>query len=139
MQAARDDRVLRLLERTPVPAEHKERLFGIVRRCQELADQAGQDLQSEFGPEHAALIVGHNQFVRIFRGGPSPGVVDLWLPEDAKQALTAAGFALGEPAGQVFRLFGWVRVGPMQGDAAALDAAVAAAFAKASAPASKKR
>ena len=138
MQAAGDDRALRLLERTPVPAGHKQRLFRMVQRCQELATQAGEELQSEFGPEHVALIVGHNQFIRLFRGGPAPGMVDLWLPEDAKTAATSAGFTLGEPAGQVFRLFGWVRLDPMQGDAAALDGAVAAAFARAKAPTPKK-
>ena len=131
MQAAGDDRALRLLERTPVPQPHKERLFRMVHRCQELAVQAGEELQSEFGPDHVALIVGHNQFIRLFRGGPAPGLVDLWLPEDAKTTMAAAGFALGEPAGQVFKLFGWVRIDPMQGDGAALDAAVAAAFRRA--------
>ena len=137
-QPASDDRPLRLLERAPVGPEHKERLFHVVREGQAAAQQAAVELQAEFGAEHVALIVGCNQFVRLFRGGPEPGAVELLLPEDGKKALAAAGFTLKEPAGQVFRLFGWVRVDPMQGDPAALDAAVAAAFAKAKA-AEKKR
>jgi len=130
-QPAGDDRPLRLLERTPVPEAHKQRLFGLVRRGQDYAAAAGEDLQAEFGAEHVALIVGCNQFLRLFRGGPEPGAVELLLPESAKSALSSGGFALREPAGQVFKLFGWVRVDPMQGDAGALDAAVDAAFAKA--------
>jgi hypothetical protein len=130
-QPASDDRPLRLLERAPVPPEHKERLFHLVRLGQEAAAQAGGDLQAEFGAEHVALITGCNQFIRLFRGGAEPGAVELLLPDDAKARLAAGGFALREPEGQVFRLFGWVRVDPMQGDAAALDAALDAAFAKA--------
>jgi hypothetical protein len=126
-----DDRPLRLLERTPVPQPHKDRLFHLVRRGQADAEKAGTELQAEFGSEHVALIVGCNQFVRLFRGGPEPGAVELLLPEAGKQGLSTAGFTLREPAGQVFKLFGWVRVDPMQGDPAALDAAVDAAFAKA--------
>jgi hypothetical protein len=136
-QPAGDDRPLRLLERAPVPAEHKERLFHLVRVGQEAAAQAGSDLQAEFGAEHVALITGCNQFIRLFRGGAEPGAVELLLPEDAKAKLAASGFALREPEGQVFKLFGWVRVDPMQGDAGALDAAVGSAFAKAFA--AKKR
>jgi hypothetical protein len=130
-QPAGDDRPLRLLERAPVPPEHKERLFHVVRAGQEAAAQAGTELQAEFGAEHVALITGCNQFVRLFRGGAEPGAVELLLPEDAKARLAASGFALREPEGQVFRLFGWVRVDPMQGDPEALGAAVGSAFAKA--------
>ena len=130
-QPAGDDRPLRLLERTPVPDEHKERLFHLVREGQAQAEAAGDELQAEFGKDHVALIVGCNQFVRLFRGGPEPGAVELLLPDDGKKALAQAGFSLKEPAGQVCKLFGWVRVDPMQGDAKALDAAVDAAFAKA--------
>ncbi|MFA5943122.1 MAG: hypothetical protein WC876_01510 [Candidatus Thermoplasmatota archaeon] len=130
-QPAGDDRPLRLLERTPVGPEHKERLFHVVREGQAQAAAAGAELQAEFGAEHVALIVGCNQFVRLFRAGPEPGAVELLLPEDGKKALAAAGFTLREPAGQVFKLFGWVRINPMQGPEPALDAAVGSAFAKA--------
>lgn len=126
-----DDRPLRLLERTPVPQPHKDRLFHVVRRGQADASKAGAELQAEFGAEHVALIVGCNQFVRLFRGGPEPGAVELLVPDDQKKALAANGFTLRDPAGQVFKLFGWVRLDPMQGDPAALDAAVDAAFTKA--------
>lgn len=136
-QPAHDDRPLRLLERTPVAAEHKERLFHLVREGQAAADAAGEELQAEFGAEHVALIVGCNQFVRLFRGGTEPGAVELLLPGEGKQALASAGFTLKEPAGQVFKLFGWVRVDPMQGPTQALDTAVRSAFAKAKAAAKK--
>lgn len=139
MQAGGDDRPLRILERAPVPPEHKQRLFHLARHAQALGAAAGDELQAEFGPEHVALIVGHNQFLRLFRGGAEPGAVEMLLPDAAKAALQAAGFTLREPGGQVFRLFGWVRIDPMQGEAAALDAAVSAAFAKAKAPAPAKK
>lgn len=124
---------MRLLERTPVSADHKERLFHLVRTGQARAAEAGEDLQAEFGAEHVALIVGCNQFVRLFRSGPEPGAVELLLPDDGKKALADGGFELRDPAGQVFKLFGWVRVDPMQGRPEALDAAVGSAFAKAQA------
>ncbi|MES2154642.1 MAG: hypothetical protein V4510_05845 [bacterium] len=128
---AGDDRPLRLLERTPVAADHKERLFRLVRRAQAAAAQAGSELQAEFGHDHVGLIVGCNQFTRLFRGGPAPGVVELLLDAPGKKALEDAGFTLSPPDGAVFRLFGWVRVDPMQGDLGALESAVDAAFAKA--------
>ena len=137
-QPAGDDRPLRLLERTPVPQEHKDRLFHLVREGQAKAAAAGAELQAEFGAEHVALIVGCNQFIRLFRSGAEPGAVELLLPEDGKKALQAAGFTLREPAGQVFKLFGWIRVDPMQGPAPALDAAVGSAFAKAKASEKKR-
>lgn len=134
---AGDDRPLRVLERTPVPEAHKQRLFALVQRAQADAAAAGDELQAEFGKEHVALIVGCNQFIRLWKGGPRPGAVELLLNPDDKAALAAAGYTLGDPEGQVFRLFGWVRLDPMQGDAAPLDAAVDKAFAKAKA--AKKR
>ena len=137
-QPAGDDRPLRLLERAPVPEEHKERLFRLVREGQAQAAASGDELQAEFGKEHVALIVGCNQFIRLFRGGDEPGAVELLLPDDGKKALTAAGFQLREPAGQVFKLFGWVRVDPMQGPEPALEAAVASAFTKAKASVKKR-
>lgn len=137
-QPAGDDRPLRLLERTPVPDEHKERLFHLVRQGQSQASAAGAELQAEFGKDHVALIVGCNQFIRLFRSGPEPGAVELLLPDDGKEALAQAGFTLREPVGQVFKLFGWVRLDPMQGPAPALDAAVASAFTKAKASTKKR-
>lgn len=128
---ATDDRPLRILERTPVPPEHKERLFALVRLGQALALEAGADLQAEFGREHVALIAEHNQFIRLFRGGAEPGAVELWLPESAKGKLAADGFTLREADGAVFRLFGWIRVDPMQGPVDALETALRAAFGRA--------
>lgn len=134
---AGDDRPLRVLERAAVPDEHKRRLFDLVRRAQAEAGTSGDELQAEFGKEHVALIVGCNQFVRLWKGGPQPGAVELLLDQPQKDALAAKGFQLGAPEGQVFRLFGWVRIDPMAGDEAALQQAVADAFRKAKA--SKKR
>ena len=131
MTPAADDRPIRILERTPVGAEHKERLFALVRLGQAEAAAADADLQAEFGREHVALIAEHNQFLRLFRGGARPGDVELWLDQPAKDALAAAGFTLREPDGPVFKLFGWIRVDPMDGPRDALEAAVRAALAKA--------
>lgn len=134
---AGDDRPLRVLERAPVPEAHKERLFALVRAAQGEAAATGDELQAEFGKEHVALIVGCNQFVRLWKGGAQPGAVELLLDQPQKDALAAKGFQLAPPDGQVFRLFGWVRVDPMAGDANALQDAVAQAFRKAKA--GKKR
>lgn len=134
---AGDDRPLKLLERTPVPEGHKRVLFDVVATAQACAAEAGAELQSEFGKEHVALIVGCNQFVRLFRGGAAPGAVELLLDPTQKATLAQAGFALGEPEGAVFKLFGWVRVAPTEGPEPALQDAVRAAFAKAQA--AKKR
>jgi len=90
MTPASDDRPIRILERTPVAQDHKERLFALVRLAQETALESGADLQAEFGKEHVALIADHNQFIRLFRGGAMPGAVELWLDEAAKVALKAA-------------------------------------------------
>lgn len=136
-QTPADDRAIRLLEHSELPAGSKDALLRLVRRAQAEADQAGEELQAEFGREHVALIVGCNQFLRIFRTGAEPGAVELLLEAPDKAALAAGGFALRDPEGQVFRLFGWTRVAPTQGQASALDAAVARAFAKAKA--AKKR
>lgn len=135
---ASDDRPLRLLERTPVAPEHKERLMGLVRVAQAAAAAAGAELQSEFGAEHVGLIVGCNQFTRLWRAGPEPGAVELRLDAPDKARLEAAGFALRPPEGAVFKLFGWIRLDPMQGDAAALEEAVRAAFVKAKSAAKPK-
>jgi hypothetical protein len=137
MVPAGDDRPLKILERTPVSEAHKQVLFDVVRTAQETAQAAGAELQSEFGKEHVALIVGCNQFVRLFRGGEQPGAVEVLLDAPQRQQLAQAGFTLGEPDGAVFKMFGWVRVQPTQGPEAALQAAVRAAFAKAKASGKK--
>jgi hypothetical protein len=134
---ATDDRPLRILERTPVPEAHRERLFALVRKAQDEASAGGDDLQAEFGKEHVALIVGCNQFIRLWKGGTQPGAVELLLDAPDKEALAASGYFLGVPEGQIFRLFGWVRVDPMAGKPAALEQAVTKAFRKAKA--AKKR
>ena len=134
---AGDDRPLRVLERTPVPEPHKERLFALVRKAQAEAASAGDELQAEFGREHVALIVGCNQFARFWKGGTQPGCVELLLDPAHKDELAAGGYFLGVPEGQIFRLFGWVRVDPMSGNPKALEQAVTRAFAKAKA--AKKR
>lgn len=133
--SAADERALRLLEHAALPEARKALLIALVRGAQSLADDAGEDLQAEFGREHIGLIAGHNQFLRIMRAGADPGAVEISLDDAAKKALAAAGFALREPDGLVFRMFGWVRVDPEQGPQGALEAAIAAAFAKARAPA----
>lgn len=134
---AGDDRPLRVLERTPVPEAHRERLFHLVRTAQAEAAKAGDELQAEFGKEHVALIVGCNQFIRLWKGGDQPGCVELLLDAPHKDELAASGYFLGVPDGQIFRLFGWVRVDPMVGRAGALEQAVVQAFHKARA--AKKR
>ena len=134
---AGDDRPLRVLERTPVPDAHKERLFTLVRKAQAEAAAAGDELQAEFGKEHVALIVGCNQFARFWKGGTQPGCVELLLDAPDKDALASSGYFLGVPEGQIFRLFGWVRVDPMAGKPDALEDAVSKAFRKARA--AKKR
>ncbi len=128
---ARDDRPLRILERAEVEDDHKQRLLDLVRRAQVLAEGAGDDLQAEFGREHVALIVGCNQFVRVYRSGPAAGRVELLLPEPAKEALVEAGFTLGEPMGAVFKIFGWVSIDPREGDLDRLEAALDAAMGRA--------
>lgn len=126
-----DDRPLKILERTPVADDHKERLFDLVRTAQQAAAADGQELQGEFGKEAVAMIVGCNQFLRLFRGGAAPGVVELLLDPPEKEALQGAGYSLGEPEGAIFRMFGWVRVDPTEAAPAPLQDAVRAAYRKA--------
>ncbi len=126
-----DDRALRLLERADVDDAHKQRLLALVRRAQAAAAEAGEDLQAEFGREHVALIVGCNQFVRVFRAGDAAGRIELLLPEAAKTQLAEAGFTLSDPLGAVFKMFGWVSVDPREGDLDRLEQAVDAAWQKA--------
>ncbi len=127
-----DDRPFKILERTPVPDVHKERLFDLVRVAQAAAADAGKELQGEFGRDAVALIVGCNQFVRLYRGGGHPGRVEVRVPADEQAKLAAAGFVLEEPQGAVFKMFGWKAVDPMLGDANVLADAVRASFKQAS-------
>lgn len=136
-QTPADDRALRLLEHSDLPPAKKESVLRLIRRAQADADAAGEDLQAEFGREHVALIVGCNQFMRVFRSGKEPGAVELLLDAADKSALVAAGFTLRDPEGQVFKMFGWARIDPTQGGTPSLETAVDQAFAKAKA--SKKR
>lgn len=122
-----DERPAKLLARTPVDAAHRDRLLSLVAHAQARAGEEGVDLQYEFG-QAVAVIAGCQQFLRLHRGGEAPGAVELMLPDDAKRALEGGGFRLLEPFGQVFRMFGWTRVDPMEADAGALEAAVDAAF-----------
>lgn len=124
-----DDRPLKLLGRTPVDEAHKERLLHLVRVAQQAGVDAGEELQSEFGKTHVSMIVGCNQFVRLFRD--ESGAVEMLLPDDAKAALAEAGFTLQEPEGQLFKMFGWVRFDPMEGDLDVLERSLQAAFEKA--------
>lgn len=128
---ASDDRPLRILERTPVPDDHKERLASVVRKAQQVAAMAGAELQSEFGKDHVGLIVGCNQFVRLMRAGEAPGTIELFLEPADREGLRTSGFTLKEPEGAVFKLFGWVRIDPMEGALPALEQAVEKAFQKA--------
>jgi len=125
-----DDRAIKLLERTPVPEAHKARLFALVHTAQEVAAQDGAEIQAEFGKEAVALIVGCNQFVRLFRGGTEPGVVEFLLHPADKDSL-AQSYTLGEPDGAIFKMFGWVRVNPMEGEEELLKNAVRKAYEKA--------
>lgn len=136
-QTPADDRALRLLEHSSLEPAHKQAALATVQAAQNIAAESGDELQAEFGKEHVALIVGCNQFVRVFRGGSQPGAVELLLDPEPKASLRQAGFALRDPEGQVFKLFGWVRVDPTDGPAEALGHAVRDAFTKAKANAKK--
>ncbi len=126
-----DDRPFKILERAPVPDEHKERLFELVRVAQAAAAAAGKELQGEFGRDAVALIVGCNQFVRLYRGGDHPGRVEVRVPAAEQEKLQEAGFDLQDPQGAVFKMFGWKAVDPMAGDTEVLAEAVRASFAQA--------
>lgn len=126
----RDARPAKLVARTPVEEAHQKRMLALVEYAQSRAEAAGVALQYEFGPA-VALIAGCQQFLRLHRGGEAPGTVELMLPPADKEALAAGGFTLLEPFGQVFRMFGWTRVDPMEAESVALEAAVDAAFERA--------
>ncbi len=129
--AASDDRPIKLLDRTPVADEHKQRLFALVRRAQNVAADANVELQSEFGKEAVSLICSCNQFVRLYRAGLEPGCVELLVDDDVKAMLQEAGFTLRQPEGMIFKMFGWIRIDPMEGDMDRLEEAVESAFEKA--------
>ncbi len=137
-QTPADDRALRLLEHAQIPEPRKAHAVAAVKAAQHAAHEAGAELQAEFGKEHVGLIVGCNQFTRIWRAGPDAGAVELFLDPADKDALAKSGFQLQQPEGAVFRLFGWIRVDPGAGPQQALDTAVAAAFRKAAASKAKK-
>lgn len=123
----RDDRPLKLIRRTPVDDVHIARLEALAAAADALADAAGKDLQSEFGKQHVALIIGCNQFVRIYRDGDHAGQVELWLEPGAVSDLEAAGGQVGPAVGgAVFQMFGWRTVDPMVAPAA-VDAALESA------------
>lgn len=127
-----DERPLRFLDKADVDDACRKRMQQLVRRAQALSDakEPGK-LESDFGKEHLAVIHDCNQFLRAYKRGDAAGRVEFRLDGDAKKALGDAGFVLMDPQGQVFKLFGWVAVDPVQGDAAALDAALDASFATA--------
>lgn len=128
-----DDRPRKLLSR--LDDGPRAAAMALLDAADGLAADAGKELQPEFGPDHVALIVGCNQFVRFRRAGDDAGHVELWLDDAAKKTLAAAGFTLHDPHGAIFRMFGWVRIDPHEGDPDALRAALGAAFAKAHAKA----
>lgn len=130
-QTPADDRALRLLEHADMPAPRKTAILETVKAVQEEAAKQGKELQAEFGPQHVALIVGCNQFVRFWRSGPEPGAVELLLDPTSKTKLNEAGFALRDPEGAVFKLFGWVRLDADAGALGALQEATRQAFVKA--------
>lgn len=120
----RDDRPAKLLQRTPVPQDHRDLLLHLAEQVDEDVAAAGKELQSEFGKEHVALIVGCNQFVRFYRDGNHAGQVEVWLDGDHAKGVEAEwGPALG---GAVFQMFGWRSLNPTTDPQAAM-AAVAAA------------
>jgi hypothetical protein len=137
-QTPADDRALRLLEHAAIPEPRKAHALAAVKAAQHAARDAGAELQAEFGKDHVGLIVGCNQFTRVWRAGPDAGAIELFLNPADKDALATSGFLLQAPEGAVFKLFGWVRVDPSQGPQAALDDAVKAAFRKAASTKAKK-
>jgi hypothetical protein len=126
-----DDRPFKILERAPVGDDHKQRLFALVRVAQACAAEAGRDLQGEYGREAVAMIVGCNQFIRLYRGGAHPGRVELMVGAEQKAALQEAGFTLHAPEGAVFKIFGWTAIEPMEGSEQVIAAATQSAFADA--------
>lgn len=109
----RDDRPLKLIRRTPVDGEHVARLEALAEVADAVAANAGKDLQSEFGKQHVALIIGCNQFARFYRDGEHAGRIELWLTPEAVAELEAAGGQVTDAVGgAVFQMFGWRLVDP---------------------------
>jgi len=75
-----------------------------------LADDAGKELQFEFGKDTIAFIVGCNQFLRLHFRGDRAGKVT--LPP-------AAGVTGEAPQEAIFKMFGWQVV---DADASLVDA-----------------
>lgn len=132
-QTPADERVHRLIEHANLAADRRAALLALLGEAQSAAQESGSELQAEFGRDHVGLIVGCNQFLRLWRGGAEAGAAELLLPPDEKKALATAGVPLRDPDGAVFKLFGWVRFDPAA--SAAERAAVRAAFRKAKASA----
>ncbi len=120
-----DERAHRILERADVDDDHKSVLQDLVAHAHAKADADGQELQVEFGKTHVALIIGCNQFLRLFR---DTGDVEILLPEQERGMLEEAGYTTRDAEGAVFQMFGWRRINPMQGDVPQLKEAVAAAY-----------
>lgn len=126
-----DDRPLKLLARTPGDESLRARLAALAVAADALAVADGREVTWEFGREHVAAIVEHNQFIRLFRGGDEPGAVELWLDEAGRAEADAAGLPLADPAGAVFKMFGWRRVAPGALGHDAIDAALRSAYRRA--------
>lgn len=90
-------------------------LQTLARHAGALSDDAGVDLQFEFGRDTIAFIVGCNQFMRLHFRGDRAGQVS--LPP-------AAGMKGDAPQEAVFKMFGWQTVDADAG----LTAAVGKAF-----------
>ena len=117
-----------MIRRTPVDADHLACLESLAEAADAAAAEAGKDLQSEFGKQHVALIIGCNQFVRFYREGPHAGAIELWLDPPAVQELEVAGGAVTDAVGgAVFQMFGWRTVDPQVAPGAVLVALEAAA------------
>ena len=129
-QVPADDRALRLLEHADLPGPTKQSVLALVRKAQDEATKAGRELQAEFGREHVALIVGCNQFLRVWRSGTEPGAVEVLLDPVDRQALQLE-VATRPPEGKVFQLFGWVRADAEPAALASLERAVEASFRRA--------
>lgn len=94
-----DDRPLNLLQRAPEPV--RPALLALAQHAGALAEDAGKELQFEFGKDTVAFIVGCNQFLRLHFRGDRAGFVS--LPKDA-------GLAGAAPEEAVFKMFGWQTV-----------------------------
>lgn len=120
----RDDRPLKLIRRSKAPQARVAAMEALATSADARVAEAGKDLQSEFGKQHVALIVGCNQFVRFYRDGDHDGHIEVLVPADHPGEF---GPALG---GAVFSMFGWRSLPADDPKAhAAVEAAVARALA----------